>query len=630
VFKSRHIIPLLLLAGMILTTLTAVSADDLPPSAWYAVAWVQGTDRLHWINPSGEQGSISRPTLANEAQDHDHPTRLWIAPDGRTLVTAAPLNNGRHGIGFYDLASGQWVQTHETQADEVVVNSGDFTTTSSHFATVLRNQVSGDWRVLVFETATGSAVAQLYRTDPTIPDAIYNDDPAWYPLIASFAIDEGFGTPSLRMQMRSVSEDPQTYAGGVPSFRWYPMPPPALANAPVVADVLNHSPLPGIDVFETTGQTVQALADPQVMPATAYIGRQIVLLESGQQTPLVTDMDFSLSHPRWLRGGDWIGYRVQSDDVFAAHLAITTPQGGDGLPLGPNIGEIYATPDGFLAIDTDTFRLYHATDLNIEAFAANFGATLFQPAVPFSIIYTTPEGASFGLTTLANTVTLGGMDVAAPAVTCPGAPTPRLTPGGMAMVAFTDGAPLNLRNAPAGEQVGQLPEGTIVTLENIAPQCVNGYLWWTLRLTDEATAWAAEGAASGYFLEPYVEGLQLQTGVQTTPLVLQAATIVPTPLPLPPQECLNLPVTRLALGDTAHVVGTDGTLAVYLTPTDDIPAYQLPIQQTVTIIGGFACRDGARMWQINATLNDVPITGWVSEGFGQTYFLQPGPGRALS
>ncbi|MFN8527457.1 MAG: SH3 domain-containing protein [Anaerolineae bacterium] len=654
---------IVLIASLVATVLysAAIYAADLPPALWYAVAWVPTTDRLHWINANGEQADIPRPVMPNESPV-SNATHVHIAPNGRTLVSVAPLQNGHWGIGFYDLSTGQWIQTHETQENEGPATrySADFTLTSSHFATVLRNAQSGDWRVLVFETATGNAIAQLSRSDAFLPDTFY-DDPSYHPVIAAFDIDEGLGTYDLRLQHLSATIDPYLYVG---SFHWYPLPPPALASAPVIPDDILYSPVPGIDVLETTGQVVLATFDSNLgVPDSMAIGDRISLLNPGQPmaAPLVTDNAYTLNNPQWLRGGEWIGYRVQNDGIYQPHFAITTLEGGDGLPLGPNIGAIAGTPDGFVAVDTMNWQLYHATDLNMDGFAAFFGNTVFQSGQPFSIVYTTPAGAVFALTTLAESATpndLGFAALTTPTPTdapdlaplipaCSGAPAPRLTPGSTARVAITNGAPLNLRNAPAGDRVGQLPEGRVFAVVNTPPQCADSYLWWNIQLNDGTTYWVAEGTMSGYFVEPYQETFQpgvivvLPTATPVPPVLipLPTATLAPmifiplataTPLSLVlTVECSNSPQTRVSIGSTAHVVGIEGTLAVYSTATEQFPTYQLPLQKTVTIIAGPQCRDGVRMWQINTTLNNSPITGWVAEGFGQTYYLQPGPGRAL-
>ena len=50
-------------------------------------------------------------------------TALHISPDGATMVITAPLRMAQQGIGFYDFASGELLNFHQTQAGEVVLNS---------------------------------------------------------------------------------------------------------------------------------------------------------------------------------------------------------------------------------------------------------------------------------------------------------------------------------------------------------------------------------------------------------------------------------------------------------------------------------------------------------------------------
>ncbi len=641
-FRNRHhyrwVIAFVVMA--LFAAVTSVYAVDLPPANWYAVVREVQTDRLHWITASGEQASITRPRMFNEVQGAPN-LEVYISPNGRTLVSIAPLNSGLWGIGFYDLATGQWIQTHQTQQNEAPPPNptADFTTTSSHFATVLRDANTSQWRVIVFEVATGNAVSVLSRGDAGIPDTFYND-PSYFPMILSFDIDEGLGTYVLRLQNMNLTNSVYLYTA---AMRWYPLPPPALAANPFAAEEVLFSPLMGIDVFKTTGRAVLATFDSNNGGLGAqpnpYIGERIVIRDPGQPvpTPLVVTNAYTVNNPQWLRGGEWVGYRVQ-DGVFATHYRVTTLEGGQGLPLGPNISAIAPTPDGFLGIDATNWRMYHATALNFEGSASEFGTTVFQTNSPFYIVYTTPEGASFGLTTLAQPVVQGDLGIAQPNVpnpvpACDGAPAPRLTPNSTARVAFTNGQPLNLRNAPNGDRVGQLPEGTVFAVMNTAPQCANGYLWWNIQLNDASTYWVAEGDNSGYFIEPWQETFGAGDAILVLPTATPTLELVFVPvatlIPLLPQECLNSPVTRLAVGETAHTSNSSGTLAVYDQPNAQFPTYQLPFNHTVSIIGGPQCRDGIRMWQINATLNNSPITGWVSEGFGQMYFLAPGPARAL-
>lgn len=616
---------LFLLIGTLMLALfgtSAVAANaTLPASSWYAVAWVQATDTLHWINPSGEQASVPRPTMINEAGDLTQ-KRLFISPNGRYLVTVSPLNSGNLGLGFYDFSTGQFVQTHEALPNESLslVPSADFTMTSSHFSLVLRNDLSGDWRILVFETATGSAIAQLTRTDPVLPQNFMTDT-AWWPAIAAFNIDEGMGTYVIQLQLVT---DPLAMVTAFPSFRWYPDPPPAVANAPVVADALPFSPIAGFDVFKTTGQVVfTGFDDKNGTPTSPAIGNQIAIQSAPNQlpVPLVANAAFTLNGAQWLHGGQWVGYRVQ-DGVFQPHFSVASVDGSMDVPLGPNIGEIHSTPDGFVGVDATSWQLYHATDLNMDAFSAFFGNVVFQANQPFAVVYTQPEGATFTLTTIVESPLVGDLDLQAPdAASCPGAPATRLTVGETARVTFTDGTPLNIRNAPSGGQVMQIPEGTVATVID-GPSCSNGYQWWNLSLENGTGGWAAEGNTDSYFLEPYNGILPVSPPL----LVGPSPTTVPpvNAIVAIPANCELSPPTRLQAGMLAHIVGTDGTLAMYTNATDEVPAHQLAVGTNLTILDGPRCKSGLRVWHVSAIVNGSSVLGWVAEGFGQTYYLMPG------
>ncbi|MBI5961773.1 MAG: DUF3160 domain-containing protein [Chloroflexi bacterium] len=86
--------------------------------------------------------------------------------------------------------------------------------------------------------------------------------------------------------------------------------------------------------------------------------------------------------------------------------------------------------------------------------------------------------------------------------TCGDAPPPRLLPGGDGMVSFTNGQPLNVRDAAAlaAAQLGQLPEGTAFQVIS-GPVCAENIYWWQIQ-TSALGGWIAEGASGEYFVEP--------------------------------------------------------------------------------------------------------------------------------
>jgi hypothetical protein len=301
--------------------------------------------------------------------------------------------------------------------------------------------------------------------------------------------------------------------------------------------------------------------------------------------------------------------------------------------------------------DTSNHTLTHVTDLNFEGFAEPQGNVIFAPQQSFAVIYTTPSGTPFTLQSVSGAPLAGGQDIQAPQ-TCGTAPEPRLTVGGMGRMTFTDGSLTRVRNAPNGDIITQVPEGT--TFDVLAgPECSNDFFWWNIRLNNGTVGWSAEGDSDGYYLEPF-------TSVQVTPIV--AVPVNPTATPANPGDiqapptavpanpgdiqaqptatmgiveqpqfaptptivlqavpiCTNSPASQLQVGMTA-TVQVDGTLAMRTNLSDETPSNQLQSGTVVSIIGGPQCRNNLRMWQVNAN----GVTGWVAEGFGQVYYLVP-------
>jgi len=105
---------------------------------------------------------------------------------------------------------------------------------------------------------------------------------------------------------------------------------------------------------------------------------------------------------------------------------------------------------------------------------------------------------SFALITVLLPITVQAQDGE-----CRDALPPRLVVGANGQVAFTDGSPLNVRDAAGltANQIGQLPEGaSFVVAED--PVCADGIYWWRIE-SMAAGGWVAEGADGEYFIEPY-------------------------------------------------------------------------------------------------------------------------------
>lgn len=672
-----------LLVALLLATTQAVFAADLPlpASAWYAVTWEEASDTLHWVNAAGEQASIARPKL--EGQISQAQTRLHISPDGRYLVVISPLLNGHEGIGFYNFQTGQFVQIHESQDNEVFMPAGrqPFTETSGHFAIPLRNQTTGDWRLIVFETATGDAVDVLSRTDAGMPPGFVTDA-TWWPQVINFNLDEALNTLEVRFQfVTQINQMPLMFQ----AFQWRI--PPVQGNDTVTAYNFAWSPLVGFDIQPATGEIVFGLWDAQNAPApSAGAANRIHYQPSNNDTVqnYAQEMGGSATLPRWMHNGDWYAY-YRNDGVHALHWLVSTRDGSNSLPLSPDIISVHHTPDGFLSKSSSAWRLDHATTLDLEGFGEPAGTTIYQPGVSFAVVYTTPASTIFALPSVAEPFVSpqGADDLQAPPtsapVDCPPfAMPPRLTVGGQARVTFTDGSNLNVRTEPAGSLLTQIAEGSVVNVID-GPVCADGYLYWNIQVADDLSGWSAEGGSGVYWLEPWNGGgvpqgpgdVQAQpTAAPTQPppqgpgdLQAQPTTVPPQPpqgpgdiqaqptatptqgplvfIPLPtatPTQglviaaipvCNGSPATRLQGQTSARTVQPDGTLALRTNLNDDIPSHQVPAGLNVAIVGGPQCRANLRMWQIQVTLNGQQVTGWVAEGSSATYYLAPPLGLTI-
>ena len=93
-------------------------------------------------------------------------------------------------------------------------------------------------------------------------------------------------------------------------------------------------------------------------------------------------------------------------------------------------------------------------------------------------------------------------------IDCPGAPPPRLVPGGTGRVTFDPPLPSRVRSAPTTEGgeanvVTRLQPGKPFDVLS-GPVCdpANGWRWWLIRTTTGVEGWIAEGLPGEYWLEP--------------------------------------------------------------------------------------------------------------------------------
>ena len=108
---------------------------------------------------------------------------------------------------------------------------------------------------------------------------------------------------------------------------------------------------------------------------------------------------------------------------------------------------------------------------------------------------------------------------------CNGLVRSRLQARQTARVMFNDGLGNQLRDNPGQDQsgssvVGVIPEGTVVTLLQ-GPICLDGFVWWRVRLPSEAEVWTAEGDTASYFLETFMVGVEVIQPDVNNPRVLR-------------------------------------------------------------------------------------------------------------
>lgn len=180
-----------------------------------------------------------------------------------------------------------------------------------------------------------------------------------------------------------------------------------------------------------------------------------------------------------------------------------------------------------------------------------------------------------------------------PAYTCNGAPEPRLTVGETAQVAQNFSSLRAGISSPVVLRVMYRAQGdTMAVLEG--PVCSGPYNWWRVE-HDGITGWVTEGTGNAYWVEP----------LDTTDM--------------PVATCPGAPGPRLTVGGQGQVAQTYSTIRA---------GVGSPIARTIMyrsnnavfdVIGGPICAGPHYWWEVEYN----GITGWVTEGTGNAYWLAP-------
>lgn len=186
---------------------------------------------------------------------------------------------------------------------------------------------------------------------------------------------------------------------------------------------------------------------------------------------------------------------------------------------------------------------------------------------------------------------------------CPGALPTVLRAGMTAMV--TPGDPNTLRSDPSlnAAAVGSIPGGAQFTvLEGV--KCADGYAWLHVDYAG-VQGWTAQGTDSVYWLVP----------------VEQPAAAAPTV-----GECVE---SRLYPGAIVRVIADEPLRIRDKASTSGEQIGQVSHGQILALLEvQTVCRDGHMWWRVRNILSDsnmggLPLDGYISEGYGGEYWLEP-------
>lgn len=620
---------IIILVGLVmLVTALPAYAQALPLSPWYAVVYQPETDTLHWINGAGEQTSIPRPMLPNEAQYLD----MRISPNGQQMVMVSQLNSGLESIGIYDFASGVFLQTHQANVGEQIELGGEniFSANSQYFAVGL---FSGDfenpaWRVILFESQTGNATAFIDHTHPDAPEVQLSAPSVQY-------LDGMF----VHFQLI-----PQSVGGWHtwPAFAWQ-----AFGFDPAIP-AISESPYARADVkvLPLTGQAVMSFADenfaavPPDGPGSNFnaIGTGI-LANSDVLTTVHADGTRYHYETRWAKGGEWILFSsndMLNNKYWNIVLANGTPGNNSHMPFDPQFTHTFGTSDGYLLVN-NTFNLFYT-----NGFMPNTALNIAQLTPQSKVVYVTPIGVNFMLAQVSNgnaqplaITPTNAVNIVTPTpqpitetpvapVDCSTAPAQRVGIGTQARVLPSMGG-LNLRQNPNSTIIATLSGGDTFNVIG-GSICDGGLYWWQIDRFG-LVGWLAEGTATGYFIEPYA-------GPPVTD-----ATDTPVPPPPPEEEdefvgppaptCDSALATRVSVGNSATIVA--GELRPRNGPNGEVIARRFFQSGTsVSITAGPECSGNQFWWLVTGPAkigrigNQVEmIQAWIPEASSNAYNIAP-------
>lgn len=500
---------------------------QIPTAAWYAWIYMDGNDLMYLVNPSGLQATMKRPQLTNEASGNT--PLIAISPNMAYMLIAKATTTGTQAVGIYSFASGTFTATLTALPGESV-NLGwgqgsfgiagsplIFDSTNTRAAIGLRNETTGEWRVLIVDLASGAVTHQLRHLD--LPGALQNPDTnltnavsnltGFFPRIVYFDNSGG-----LHVQLILAN------AGGAdtyPAFVWYPDTTGIATTSPYT-----HSSHDILLPFGTMVYTYQNAAFPSLPPNGPFVSHNAVAqaIPAGPSvtvSPILTNSNYFHFGAQWADSGQKVIFQVD-DGVSGNRWAIFS---------------LSAPPGSIADLLPTTFRQAHGNREGALMFDENFVLYLVQSSASLNQIWTAPPrvgnpnfvwvqpaNVNIGISSI-DLSTWGQGSTSGPAAPpsgvqyCAGTIPSRLQTGVRARVTFTDGTPLRLREAPGGTFLRDMAEGTEFAIIG-GPQCHGGYTWWNIRLDNGQSGWSAEGDNDTYFMEPATTTSGTSSGGGTT------------------------------------------------------------------------------------------------------------------
>lgn len=201
---------------------------------------------------------------------------------------------------------------------------------------------------------------------------------------------------------------------------------------------------------------------------------------------------------------------------------------------------------------------------------------------------------------------------------CPGAPAPRLTIGGTAQVAqfystlradFDSNTILTILYRADGDTF------TVVS----GPRCgVGPYNWWQVNYKG-TLGWVTEGTGSTYWVEPRTAGTATPTTPTSTPSTPTLTPIPTTPTPST-GACSGAPAPRLVIGGNARPAQLYSSLRAGLDSNTVLKTLFKASGDTFKVLNGPFCATGPHNWW---QVDYKGTVGWVTEGMGTTYWVEP-------